>query len=123
VVAADAPTALAGLVVNIPAGYYVRIATSVDAGRELHSGGGPALRAEVAARFMTDPFHQSRWGLYGGGGLVGDWREGTRGRGAILIVAGAEFPGRDGWRPAVEAAGGAGLRIGVAVKPVRRTGR
>jgi hypothetical protein len=123
IVAAREPVALAGVAVNVPAGYYVRFATALEAGRDLSSHGGNALRAELAARFMADPFHQSRWGAYGGGGLVGSWRDGSRGQGALLLVAGVEWPGRGGWRPAIEVAGGAGLRIGLTLKPVRRLGR
>jgi hypothetical protein len=123
VVAAREPIALAGVALNVPAGYYVRFATSLEAGRIVSSGAGNALRAEVAARFMADPFHQSRWGAYGGGGLVGSWRDGSRGHAGLLLVAGVEFPGRSGWRRAIEVAGGAGLRIGLTMKPVRRLGR
>jgi hypothetical protein len=114
---------LAGFALNVPAGYYLRIAGSAEYGRVLREGVGSAGRAELVGRFMVDPFHQSRWGAYGGGGVTALWTAGTRGRTGLLLVAGVELPGRTGWRPAIEVAGGGGLRISLAIKPVRRTGR
>jgi hypothetical protein len=123
VVAARESMALAGVAVNIPANYYVRVAASAEIGTLLTKEGGAAARAELVGRFLADPFRQSRWGAYGGGGVVGVWSEGSRGRGALMLVAGVDLPGAVGWKPALEIAGGGGVRVSIALKPVRRIGR
>jgi hypothetical protein len=119
----EATELLAGAGFNVPAGYYVRIAPGLALGRELASEGNGVARAEVVARFLTDPFHERRWNAYGGGGAGVVWREGEPGRAVLLLVAGVDFPGRSGWHPALEAAMGDGVRVAVVFRHARRSGR
>ena len=122
-VASVSAAVMAGAGLNVPAGSYVRIAPMVAAGREVRSGGRQVARAEVVARFLADPFHETRWGLYGGGGIAALWTQGEEGRGALVLVAGIDFPGRTAWRPVLEVGIGGGVRIALALRPPRRAGR
>jgi hypothetical protein len=101
----------------------VRLSPSLTLGRSLDKSSRAMLRAELVGRFLTDPFRQARWGAYGGGGVAAVWSEGSTGRAALVLVAGMELSRGRGWNPSVEAAAGAGLRIGLALRPARRAGR
>ncbi len=120
VTAADA-AAMGGGGVNLPAGYYVRLGGTALAGRAV--SGGAAFRAEVLARFLTDPFRQESRGPYGGAGVVVDWRSGDHGRPALALVGGLELRPVGGWHPALEIALGAGVRFSVVARSARRNGR
>jgi hypothetical protein len=122
-VLATSPTALAGIGVNVPAGYLVRMGPNVAAGRVFGDSAANTARAEFVARFLTDPFHERRWGAYGGAGVGITWTEGRRARASLVLKVGADFPGRAGWRPALELALGGGVRAGLVLRSVRRTGR
>jgi hypothetical protein len=119
----DSPALLAGAGFNVPAGYYVRVAPSIAVGRETGGAAKQVARTEVVARFLTDPFHEQRWNVYGGGGVGAVWREGEAGRAVLLLAAGVDFPGRAGWRPALEAGMGDGMRLALVFRQVRRSGR
>jgi hypothetical protein len=119
----DSTAFLAGAAFNVPAGYYVRMAPGFAVGRQVASGGKRVARAEVVARFLTDPFHEQRWNVYGGGGAGVVWKEGAPGRAVLLLVAGVDFPGRTGWRPALEMGLGDGMRVALVFRQARRSGR
>jgi len=112
-----------GAGVNVPAGYYVRVGTGVALGRALGADPGNVVRADVTVRFLADPFAESRWGPYAGGGVAVDWRHGRSGRAALTLVVGTDLPGRTGWRPALELGVGDGARIAVVFRHARRSGR
>lgn len=117
-------SAAAGVGINVPAGYYVRVAEAISFGRELTGARpGNVLRAEVVARFLTDPFGESRWGPYGGGGAAVDWRDGSAGRVALMLVAGTELPSKAAWRPGIEIAVGNGVRLSLIIRRARTAGR
>jgi hypothetical protein len=108
-----------GLGVSIPTGLYVRTGVVAGAGVGKHGAEG---RTDLLSRFSLDPFRQSRWSLYGGGGISGRYR--TREDGGshayLLLFIGLEGPlslGRTaGWVPAFEAGLGGGARVGLIVR-------
>ena len=111
----------------VPMGTYVRLALLVGGGvaRDDTRAGETAnrvaaARADVIARFQIDPFHQSRRGLYGGGGVSYLASKGRRGQAYVAIVAGMELRDRGHVAPAIEVALGGGLRVGVALRSTAR---
>ena len=109
----------AGVGVSIPQGIYVRTGLVGGVGVGRH---GPEGRTDLLSRFSLDPFRQSRWALYGGGGISGRYRTREDGgsRAYLLLVVGLEGPlplGRtEGWVPVVELGLGGGARVGVGVR-------
>ena len=109
----------AGVGVSIPSGIYVRTGLVAGLGAGRHGAEG---RTDLLSRFSLDPFRQSRWALYGGGGISGRYRTREDGgsRAYLLVVVGLEGPlpfGRTaGWVPVVEAGLGGGARIGVGIR-------
>lgn len=109
----------AGLGVSFPSGVYVRSGAVVAAG-----GGGKGFesRLDLFSRFNLDPFRQSRWGLYVGGGISGRYveRDDPGARAYLLLFVGAEGPLRNasvaGWVPAFELGLGGGARIGITLR-------
>lgn len=114
---------VAGAGLNVPAGYYVRAAAIIAAGRELGANPGTVGRAELAARFLADPFAEWRWGPYAGAGIAVEAGEGRRSRMALIFFVGTEIPRRTGWVPAVELGFGGGARLAVVLRRTRRAGR
>lgn len=107
----------------VPLGTYVRVALLAGGGLardDTASASGKrslaAARADVIARFQIDPFHQSRRGVYGGGGISYLATEGHQGRLYVAVVAGLELRDRGHVAPAVEVALGGGLRVSVALR-------
>src|SRR6266550_6194627 len=102
---ARTPGVEAGLGFTVPSGIYVRsgLVAGVGAGRH-----GVEGRTDFVSRFSLDPFRQSRWAPYAGGGVSGRYRSELDGgsRGYLMILLGVEGPlplGRtEGWVPAVE---------------------
>ena len=113
----------AGVALNVPAGYYVRIANGLSFGRELGTAQRNSVRADMTARFLVDPFAESRWGPYAGGGAFVAWREGDAGRVGLLLIVGADLPFRGHWRPAIEVGVGGGARLSLIFKRARTSGR
>lgn len=113
-----------GIAVNVPAGRYVRIGALGAAGAAWRSGEQRAsARVEGVARFLLDPFRESRLGLYGVGGVsvMYDGFEHTRPN--VVVGAGVEGPPRNGRAIAAELALGGGVRVAVVLRRARRTGR
>lgn len=108
-----------GLGVSFPAGTYLRIGGTAAAG-----GGSMGFdsRLDVFGRFSPDPFRQSRWSPYGGGGLSERFtqRGAPQFRGYLLVFIGVEGPlsrgSSSGWVPALELGLGGGLRAGIAMR-------
>jgi len=100
---------------SVPAGIYLRTGLVAGIGAARHGAEG---RTDLVARFSLDPFRQSRWAPYGGGGLSGRYRSRLDGgsRAYILVFLGVEGPlplgERFGWVPAVEVGLGGGGRVG-----------
>ena len=109
----------AGLGVSIPAGIYVRngVVGGIGVGRH-----GVEGRTDLLSRFSLDPFRQSRWALYGGGGISGRYRSREDGgsHAYLLVVVGLEGPlpaaRKGGWVPAFEIGLGGGARVGLVLR-------
>jgi hypothetical protein len=109
----------AGLGVSVPVGLYVRTGMVAGLGAGSHGVEG---RTDFIARFSLDPFRQSRWAPYAGGGISGRYRSEDDGgsHAYLLIYLGVEGPlpiGRtSGWVPAFELGLGGGARVGVILR-------
>ena len=109
----------AGFGISIPSGIYARTGFITGLGVGRHGVEG---RTDLLSRFSLDPFRQSRWALYGAGGISGRYRREEDGgsRAYLLLVVGLEGPRplgrRSGWVPIIEAGLGGGARIGVGLR-------
>ena len=108
-----------GLGLSVPTGIYVRngLIGGIGVGRH-----GVEGRTDLLSRFSLDPFRQSRWALYGGGGISGRYRSREDGgsRAYLLVFLGLEGPlragQRIGWVPAFEVGLGGGARVGIILR-------
>ncbi|HEY1952346.1 MAG TPA: hypothetical protein VGG76_06025 [Gemmatimonadaceae bacterium] len=109
----------AGLGISIPAAIYMRSGLVAGLGAGAHGVEG---RTDFVSRFSLDPFRQSRWAPYAGGGLSGRYRSRLDGgsRAYLLLFLGVEGPlplGRTaGVVPAVELGLGGGARISLILR-------
>ncbi|SRR6266542_342493 len=109
--------------VSVPSGLYVRTGMSAGIG-----GGGRGFdtRIDLFSRFNLDPFRQSRWAPYAGGGLSGRYaaEDSPRTHAYLLGFIGFEGPLRGiraaGWAPAFELGFGGGARFGVVLRQAVR---
>ena len=105
--------------VTVPGGVYVRSGLIAGLGAGRHGVEG---RTDFVARFSLDPFRQSRWAPYAGGGISGRYRSELDGgsHAYLLIFLGLEGPlplGKtSGWVPAVELGLGGGARVAVVMR-------
>lgn len=109
---------------NVPMGYYIRAGAAVGAGAVARGGDMElARRADVTVRFLLDPFAETRWGPYAGGGLTVRRDGGERAAAGVLFLLGVE--GRRGrrWSPAIELALGEGVRVAAVLRRSRTNGR
>jgi len=109
---------------NVPLGYYVRVGAAAGLGTVSTTRGAQlAQRADLTMRFLLDPFAETRWGPYAGGGLTVR-RDGTeRATAGLLVLLGVEGPRGKHWSPAVELALGEGVRLAVVIRRIRTNGR
>lgn len=107
----------AGVGVTMVTGTYVR---SGIVGALGFSRDGLSGRIDGLARFHFDPFRQSRWAPYGGGGISGRFDRVAGARAYLLLLAGLDGPVKDGVTPSFELGLGGGARIGVMFR--RATG-
>jgi hypothetical protein len=112
-----------GAGVDIPAGYYMRLGIVGAAGARVYdrdgsdSGTGATARVDLLARFLLDPFRQSRWGLSAGGGVSFRADRGRVGRPFLLTVLDLEGPrASNGISPAFQLGLGGGVRLGAAIR-------
>ena len=109
----------AGLGLSVPAGLYMRWGLVGGVGAGAHGAEG---RTDFIARFNLDPFRQSRWAPYAGGGISGRYRTERDGgaRGYLLVYLGLEGPlalgSTSGFVPAFELGLGGGARFGVVLR-------
>jgi hypothetical protein len=101
-------------------GYYVRSGIVAAAGG---SGDGVSGRVDGFARFHFDPFRESRWAPYGGGGISGRFDKGDGARAFLLLLLGFDGPIHGGMTSAVELGLGGGARVGVIIRQARRERR
>lgn len=123
-VIAGRSTALhAGVGLSRPLGTYVRVG-AVAAGGVVTGGSGSvsggelraSARGDLLARFLLDPFLQSRWAPYAGGGASARYDEDGRARGYMVAFVGVEGPPMGGLLPALEVGLGGGTRMGVTLR-------
>jgi len=107
----------AGAGVTVVAGTYVRAGIVGGLG---FSRDGLSGRIDGFARFHSDPFRQSRWAPYGGGGISGRFDRVAGARAYLLLLAGIDGPVMNDMTPSVELGLGGGARIGVILR--RATG-
>jgi len=105
--------AQAGAGVTAVAGTYVR--AGVVGGLGL-SRDGLSGRIDGIARFHSDPFRQSQWAPYGGGGISGRFDRVAGARAYLLVLAGLDGPIKNGMTPSIELGLGGGARIGVILR-------
>ena len=113
------PTSVQGAVgVVIPAGFYVRIGVLAGAGATVaEDPSGAAGRLDVLARFLVDPFRQSRWGVSAGAGVSLRADPGERVRPQLLAVLDVEGRrARAGFTPSVQIGLGGGVRGGLGLR-------
>ena len=109
----------AGLGLTVPAGIYVRTGLVAGIGAGHHGVEG---RTDLVSRFSLDPFRQSRWAPYGGGGISGRYRSKLDGgsHAYLLVFLGVEGPlaaaNRSGIVPAFELGLGGGARLGIILR-------
>jgi hypothetical protein len=117
-IAGRQPAAQVGAGVQLPLGYYVRIGLVGAAGVRLDDVSPRAdARIDLLARFLLDPFRQSRYGLSVGGGLGLRAEPGDRVRPVLLVAA--DLEGRRSARgitPALQVGLGGGVRLGVVLR-------
>ncbi len=116
--------ALAGVGMNVRAGWYARVGAGISAGAVQRRGAWESRqRVDATARFLFDPFAERRRGFYAGAGLGAERRAGGEVRGLLLGVVGVE--GATGARlvSALELQLGGGVRLGVVLRERRRQGR
>jgi len=114
------PTSVQGAIgVEIPAGYYVRVGILAGAGPTIGGSGtkGAAGRADVLARFLIDPFRQSRWGFSAGAGVSLRADPGDHVRPRLLVALDLEGRrSRGGLSPSAQIGLGGGVRGGVGLR-------
>lgn len=102
------------------AGYYVRLGADGALGFSRHGLSG---RIDGLARFHFDPFRQSRWAPYGGGGISGRFDKGEKARAYLLVFFGMDGPASGGVTPSFEVGLGGGGRVGVILRQARKDRR
>lgn len=98
---------------TLGAGTYLRTGVTGAVG---FSRNGLSGRVDGLARFHFDPFRQSRWAPYGGGGLSGRFDRGEKARAYIVLLLGLDGPVYNGATPSFELGLGGGARVGVIVR-------
>ena len=111
-------TVQGGIGVQVPAGYYVRVGVDGALGADLSSGrSATSGRLDILARFLFDPFRQTRWGVSAGGGLSLRASQATKVRPYLLTVLDIEAPRTAaGLAPAFELGLGGGVRVGFVLR-------
>jgi hypothetical protein len=102
------------------AGTYVRIGGDAALGL---SSRGLSGRIDGLARFHFDPFRQSRWAPYGGGGISGRFDKGEKARAYLLVFLGIDGPITGSVTPSFELGLGGGGRAGVILRQARKERR
>jgi hypothetical protein len=109
------PTALqAGAGIAFPFSNYFSVGATVGAGI---SSTGFSGRADAFGQFSLDPYHQSEWEPYVGGGVTVRGDGGGPGtRTYLLAFVGANGPSTGAIAPGVELGFGGGVRLGVTMR-------
>ena len=105
-----------GFGVTTSLGTYLRSGVVGAAGL---SRDGLSGRLDIVNRFHLDPFRESKWAPYAGGGLTARFDDGHRARAFLLLLVGMDGPVRNGLTTSIEAGLGGGGRLGVIVRRTR----
>ena len=106
-----------GIGFTVPAGTYVRLGGVVAAGQAFSDGDASfAGRVDALARFHVDPFRESRWAPYAGGGIGLVYDERDKWRAVLVGALGIEGPPGGGVVPALEVGFGGGARVGIVLR-------
>lgn len=84
---------------------------------------GASGRIDFVNRFHLDPFRESRYGPYAGGGVSTRFDDNRKGRVFLLLIVGVDGPVSRGVTTSFEAGLGGGARLGVLIRratPERR---
>lgn len=94
-------------------GTYLRsgIEAGLGSSREGISG-----RLDFVNRFHLDPFRESRWAPYAGGGLSARFDDNRDSRVYLLVLFGVDGPAKRGLSTSFEAGFGGGGRIGIVIR-------
>lgn len=110
-------TVHAGLGANLPMGDYARLEMDGAGGVTRIDGvNGNSGRVDVLARFLLDPFAESRLGLSIGGGMSALFGERLRPRQYLVVLTDLEMPRIGGIVPALQIGLGGGVRIGLVAR-------
>ncbi len=119
-IASDPAAIQAGLGITTKAGTYLRTGVVAALGA---SDEGASGRLDFVNRFHLDPFRESRWAPYAGGGLSARFDDNQRSRLYALLILGVDGPVARGLTTSVEAGLGGGARLGIIIRraaPERR---
>lgn len=105
-----------GVGLSAPIGVYTRPGADVALGFSRHGLSG---RLDVFTRFHFDPFRQSRWAPYGGGGVSGRFETDEKAKAYLLIFIGLDGPVSGGMSRSFEVGLGGGARVGVILRQAR----
>jgi hypothetical protein len=106
-----------GAAYTIPMGVYVRLAALGGIGPRWVDGESTMSgRTDIIARFLLDPFEQTRLALSLGGGVSVPYEEGRVTRPFLTAVIDVEGRQRGRLTPAVQIGLGGGLRVGFALR-------
>jgi hypothetical protein len=110
---------------NVPMGTYVRTGLLAAAGvRRVRGAWNASARVDAVARFHIDPFRESPYGLYVGGGGSYLFDKGVPSRPRLTVVLGYE--GRASKHRVITGAElglGGGVRIAVTIRRARASAR
>jgi hypothetical protein len=111
----------AGAGLLFPVGTYLRTGIVAAAGV---MDGSAAFRADLVNVFHLDPFRESSWAPYAGGGLSFLYDTGeARTQARLLALIGVEGPLRNGKATAFEVGLGGGVRVAVILRKAQARSR
>ena len=104
--------------IAIAAAYNVRVGLDAGIGGVRRANGGAQAtgRVDLLARWLTDPFRQSRRALHAGGGLGVLFEQGSAPRPVAIVTLGLDGASDGPWVPGVEIGLGGGFRAGVTLR-------
>jgi hypothetical protein len=105
--------------IHVGAGVAWRTGTYLRSGVEAGIGAteeGVSGRIDVVNRFHLDPFRESRWAPYAGGGLSARFEDNSESRLYLLVLFGVDGPAKRGLSTSFEAGFGGGARLGVVIR-------
>lgn len=100
------------------AAYNLRVALDAGVGGVRRADGGvePAGRVDLLARWLSDPFRQSKRAVHAGGGIGVLFAQGDAPRPVAIVTVGVEGTSDGPWVPGVELGLGGGVRVGFTLR-------